>query len=590
MSNRSSVAVLLVLILLLSLAPLISRSHAQVGSIAVSGNFSGWEFKLPQGSEIGGLERFLVVFNNTGDPLDFTIGTQGPQGVDVEFSEAEFTLEPGRQKRIFVTVKASENAVPGEYELLATVTASRITPTGGIGVAAAVAQRAKVIIIGESGHVNISTASPQGQPVVAVVRLYRAFRGRQSEVAFSETGLLNARVSPGNYNVRVFIGGERLAEESFAVASDETKTITFTLRTVFLSDVTVTAHYRVGTTEISFATLEYTLTNLDQPVADVRVILNVSKDETPFEEASILTLDALNIGSTRGSHNYIPAAGWSQGLYGLRLDLYIRGRLYTTSLDSEIVVEPLSTTSPVPTAQATSAPAPSNATPTPAPTLTLVVPAAPTLSPAPTQTPVSIATVTLSPASTPEAGPFVAVAMADISAKVSDTGRVLEDIKLTSRDQRATIKIPEGTVALTAQGSPIKRIEILDASQPFSPLHDASILGSVYNFSPDGATFSPPISLGLGFDPVIFSLGVSPDNLLIMRFDSQQGWVALNSRVDQSKAVVIAQVSHFTQFALVALSAPSLTNWPLIGGIIGGVALVVIVTGIGLAYVSRRRR
>ena len=585
-SARRTATVLLALVLMLSIQPLTSSSHAQGGSIAVSGSFSGWEFEIPQGSEVGGLERFLVVFNNTGETLDFTTGFQGPRGIEVEFSETEFTLEPGTNKRIFVVVKASQDAIPGEYDVFASLTAGRATPTGGIGVAAEVTQRAKVTVIGESALVDISVTSPQGQPVVAQIGLFRANRDRESEVAYSDTGVLEAKVSPGNYIVRAYVGGSKEAEDSFAVAADETKQIVFTVRTVFLSNVNFAPRYRADSAEISFATLEYTLTNSNRPISDVQVILNVTTNDTPLEETPILTLDTLDVGSTSGSHNYIPAAGWSQGLYRFRIDLYIAGELYTTSLDAELFVEPVSSPSPTlpaavgtPTITTTTADAP-----------TLVVRATPTPGPASTKTPVTTATVSPAPAPTTEAGLVAATTVIDLSAKVSDIGRVLEEIGLISQDLRATIEIPEGTTALTAEGAPLGRIEIRAAAKPYAAPPDASIIGAVYNLSPNGATFSPPIELRLGFDPVIFTLGVSKDNLAIIRYQNQQEWVRLESLVDTGQSEVTAQISHFSQFALVAFSAPTSSNWPLIGGIIGGIVAAVVIVGSGVAYGVRKRR
>ena len=581
---RRTATVLLTLVLVLSIQILTSSSHAQGGSIAVSGSFSGWEFEIPQGSEVGSLERFLVVFNNTGETLDFTPGFRGPPGVEVEFSVAEFTLEPGTRKRIFVIVKASQDAIPGEYDLFATVTAGRTTPTGGIGVAAEVTQKARVTVIGESALVDITVTSPQSQPVVAQIGLFRAISDRESEVAYSDSGVLNAKVSPGRYIARVHVGGAKLAEESFTVAADETKIITFAVRTVFLSDVNITPRYRADTTEISFATLEYTLTNSSQSVAAVEVILNVTKVDTPTEEATILTLDILDVGSTSGSHNYIPAAGWNQGLYSFRIDLFVGGELYTTSLETDLVVDLGASPSPDFS--------PDIGTPMPTTTLTstIVATATPTAGPISTRSPVPTATVSAAPSPTTEAGQLPASLVIDLSSMVSEIGIVLDQISLKSQDLRATIEIPKGTTALSLEGEPLTRIEILEESQPYAPPADASILGAVYNLSPNGATFSPPIELRLGFDPVIFSLGVSKDDLAIIRYQNQQEWVRLDSIVDTEQSLVTAQTSHFTQFALVAFSNPSSSNWPIIAGVLGGVAAAVLILGGGVAYRARRRR
>lgn len=187
--------VLLMLTIFLAHSDFSGRSLAQGGGIAVSGSFSGRQFQVPQGgTEVGGTDLFLVVFNNTAERLYFTTGFEGPLSVEVRFSEPEFSLESGQQKRIFLTVKALQDAVPGAYDLLAKVTATRVTSSGGIGVAAAVAQKAEVIVVGDSGFVEILVSSPQGQRVVSQVRVIRSIGGRETEVAFSDTGVLEAQV------------------------------------------------------------------------------------------------------------------------------------------------------------------------------------------------------------------------------------------------------------------------------------------------------------------------------------------------------------------------------------------------------------
>lgn len=595
-SMRRAFIVLLFLVLAQPFQAGIPEAHAQGGSIAASGTFAGWVLEIPQGSEAGGLDRFLVVFNNTGDAMDFTMGFQGPEGIEIKFSEPQFTLNPGGQKRVLVTVIVAEDAVPGDYELRATVTARGIGTTGGVGVSTGIAQKAKVTVIGESAIVAISVLSPQGQTVVADVRLFREIREQETEVGYSSTGFLEARVSPGGYVARAYIGGESLAEESFAVAADETKEIEFIVRTVFLSDVTVTPHYLGDTTELSFITFTYTLNNLGSPVAEAEVILKVGKDNAPFDETSMLALDTLDIGSTSGSYNYIPQAGWGLGVYSFRADLSIGGRPYTSSLETEITVEPQALTAPI---AETAVPATSTPTPTSKPTPTSTPTTPPTQTPVPTNTPEPEPEKTAEPVATtspPAAvGATSFTTFADLSGKVSESGLILEKVVLVSQDQRATIEIPEGTLALNAQGEPLGIIEIRQADTAFSVPQNASILGAVYDLAPNGATFLPPLNLSIRFDPVIFSLGVSAENLAILRLgrqpaDARPEWVTLESSVDTTNSIVTARTAHFTQFALAEIKPQSSSSLVLIGGIIGSAAAaVVIVTGIVIGIRNRRK-
>ena len=86
---------------------------------------------------------------------------------------------------------------------------------------------------------------------------------------------------------------------------------------------------------------------LRTPAAAAQVILKVSKDNAPFDETSILSLDTLVVGPTRGSHNYIPPAGWETGVYGLKAELFIAGNSYTSSSEATISAGTQATTGPV---------------------------------------------------------------------------------------------------------------------------------------------------------------------------------------------------------------------------------------------------
>ena len=592
---------IVLLILLISAAYYIGvpETRAQGGSIAASGTFSGWQLEIPQGSEAGGLDRFLVVFNNSGEILDFTAGSQGPAGIGIEFSEPVFTLEPGGQKRLSVAVIVSEDAVPGIYDLRATVTARASGAASGVGVSTGIAQKARVTVIGDSAVVDISVVSPQGQPVVADVRLFREFLERKNEVGYSGTGSLESRVSPGDYTASAYVGGESIAEESFSISVDEIKEIEFVVRTVFISDVTVTPHYRGSTTELSFVTMTYSLNNLGSPATAAEVILKVSKDNVPLEEASILTLDTLEIGATRGSHNYIPQAGWVAGSYRLAAALLIEGRPYTSSLEAEITAGPqrgggLSTETPAPpTAIAATAALP---TPTLAPTPSPNTKLEPTSIPEPKPESRGNPAAKAAPSGTGDetsssvglSSVVPGLSITDISSRVSELGVVQEKVVLVSLDRLATLEISEGTLALGAEGQALTALEIRPAVQPIPLPKDTSLIGVVYEFGPSGATFSPPVSVSLGYAPAELSAGDAAEDLMVLRYDNSQGWLPLETSVDAANAVAGARTSHFSQFALAALQPSSSSDLPMIVGVIGAAAAVVLVIAFAVRFRSRQ--
>jgi len=167
--------------------------------------------------------------------------------------------------------------------------------------------------------------------------------------------------------------------------------------------------------------------------------------------------------------------------------------------------------------------------------------------------------------------------------------------------------------------------------EPPPPPEDAHVIGLVYDFGPDGATFEEAIILTFTYDPDALPEGVSEEDLVIAYFVDGE-WVELDECViDTETNTITASVSHFTTFAVIGtpptvveekltvvveepvvvekeeepvveepelvvekeeepavvekeeepvvekdeVPAPAGVNWPVVGGIIGGVVLLV---------------
>ncbi len=87
------------------------------------------------------------------------------------------------------------------------------------------------------------------------------------------------------------------------------------------------------------------------------------------------------------------------------------------------------------------------------------------------------------------------------SLTISDTGEILETFTATSATGNVTITIPAGTIALDKDGNPLSSLTLdVDTSPPDPPAGD-NIIGLVYDFGPEGATFEPPITVTFAYDP-----------------------------------------------------------------------------------------
>jgi len=256
------------------------------------------------------------------------------------------------------------------------------------------------------------------------------------------------------------------------------------------------------------------------------------------------------------------------------------------------------------------------ATPTPTPTPTAGPGPGPgpgpvaTPTPTPTRTPTPTATVPPGGATpTPTALPTVPPIPTATPISIPGNGTVSQDIVYSVLSGQAVLTIPKGTIALTAAGGPLQSISVEEICVGFPPPPaGAKIIGCVYDYKPTGATFSPPITLTLKYDPGMLPAGFDESKLVIAFYNTATSkWeVVPGSVVDTAKHTISVQISHFTMFAVYA-AAPAVTPTPTVaptptptpaagGGLSGGVIaliviLVVIVIGLaGYWFLKKRRK
>jgi len=174
---------------------------------------------------------------------------------------------------------------------------------------------------------------------------------------------------------------------------------------------------------------------------------------------------------------------------------------------------------------------------------------------------VQSSTFTLSTPAAASAGapaPAPAPGVTDLSGKVGGRGVFLADFTAQSDDAKVSLSIDKGTHGLTEEGTPLSEISIQPMAVPPSPPADSNVIGLVYDFGPEGATFDQPITITLTYDEAQIPEGVAEENLVIAWWDEEAGvWVELVSVVDPVTNTITAEISHFTPFAILAGTPPA---------------------------------
>ncbi|MFO8101094.1 MAG: right-handed parallel beta-helix repeat-containing protein [Dehalococcoidia bacterium] len=122
------------------------------------------------------------------------------------------------------------------------------------------------------------------------------------------------------------------------------------------------------------------------------------------------------------------------------------------------------------------------------------------------------------------------------------------------QDCSGTLDIPEGTTALDAAGGPLSSVSVQPPSSVMDASSGAAILG-VCDFGPDGATFDPPITVELSYDPAeVAREGLAPQDLTLAYYDEAAGqWTRLPGMtvVNFSSQTVRGAAGHFTDIAVI---------------------------------------
>jgi len=129
-------------------------------------------------------------------------------------------------------------------------------------------------------------------------------------------------------------------------------------------------------------------------------------------------------------------------------------------------------------------------------------------------------------------------------------GVVSQAARLPSTDGLAIVSIGEGVVAKDAGGKPLAEITIkslLSENLPAIPSGSAFMFaGMAYEIGPDGATFSPPVTLTFTLPQAQWG-----QDYTVKSFDQTSGtWQDLPTSFDAATGIVTVQVSHLCCFAL----------------------------------------
>ncbi len=137
-------------------------------------------------------------------------------------------------------------------------------------------------------------------------------------------------------------------------------------------------------------------------------------------------------------------------------------------------------------------------------------------------------------------------------------------LSLRSQDEKIELNFSKGILARTKEACPLKAIKI-DTSASLTPLiSNYKLISPVYELSPEGATFSPTITLTFYNDIAGIPADIDTETLHIVVFDNGDSlWKICNSQLNKVTLNVSTEIERSGKYALVGMpKVPVATTSP----------------------------
>ena len=131
-------------------------------------------------------------------------------------------------------------------------------------------------------------------------------------------------------------------------------------------------------------------------------------------------------------------------------------------------------------------------------------------------------------------------------------GRLKTEVKLSSADGRVSLSLNEDAILLGKDEVPLQSISVSIDSNPPPPPKEAIIVGSVYDFRPEGANFNPFIMLTFGYSPEELPEGVREGDVYIGYYQDTEWEMLRYKNIDTGDHRVTTMIDRFGKYAVLA--------------------------------------
>lgn len=289
------------------------------GGFGVSGTFAGHEYKMVAGETSASSNITIVFFNQYDVDITIRLNTEGPFGVIFLNLQDQYSIAANSQLRIPISIQLDSLIAPGSY-LLNVYAQVLPSSEAGITLIGSAGLQANLFVLGDAGILDISVISVNGNPMPAIIELFRVEEGTLIIVALNEDEIVG-QFAAADYLVKVYFESKQVAETSITLKNQEEITLKIIAQTLVIQRFRVVPDFINQSKVLSTAQIYYELDNVFKPVNDVSVVLRVIHQTSLIEEVEILLASVINTGSTTGQFTFFPEQGWKAGDYSFELVL-----------------------------------------------------------------------------------------------------------------------------------------------------------------------------------------------------------------------------------------------------------------------------
>ncbi len=125
-----------------------------------------------------------------------------------------------------------------------------------------------------------------------------------------------------------------------------------------------------------------------------------------------------------------------------------------------------------------------------------------------------------------------------------------------SEDRKVSVRFGKGVLAQTKDETQLKFVKIVPVESPAPAPAGSRFIGEVYELTPEGAHFTPSVTMIMYYGAGGLPEGIGANSLVIVVYDAEtKSWQPLESAVNQAETSVTTGIPHFSIYALTGKKA-----------------------------------